>query len=192
MIDDSPAHLLSCKCRFHQSCLEAWTEKSLNCPTCGTKAVTKYVDSEVYNDIIEIWYHKFSDNVNIALNDRSDLTIRRSNLYTDTCNKIPRIFKKGLVPLNVTFTDEDGADNGGPTREYFSEIFDQFIGKLVHGDTKNYSFIHDIVRLGKEEYKYFGYITALALTHGCAGPRYFCKSLVDFIFTGYAAPTLDE
>ncbi|XP_066928484.1 G2/M phase-specific E3 ubiquitin-protein ligase-like [Clytia hemisphaerica] len=191
-IEDSPAHLLSCKCRFHRICLEMWTEKSMNCPTCATKADTKYIDSELYDDIIEIWHYKFSDVVNIDLKDRSDLSIRRSNLYTDTLRKIPRIFKKGLVPLNVTFTDKPAADNGGPTREYFSEIFDLFIGKLVHGDTGNYSFVHDLVRLGKNEYMYFGYITALALVHGCPGPRYFCKSLMDFIFTGNAEPTIDE
>eukprot|EP00111_Clytia_hemisphaerica_P013272 TCONS_00038973-protein len=167
-------------------------ERSLNCPTCGTKSCTKYADSEMYDEIIELWYYKFSDTVNIDIKDRSDITIRRSKLYEDTTAKISRIFKKGLVPLNLDFTDEDAADNGGPTREYFCELFDLYIGKLVHGETRRYTFVHDLVRLQNKEYQIFGYLTALALVHGCCGPRYFCQSLTDFILTGNAEPTIDE
>ena len=72
------------------------------------------------------------------------------------------MLRKGLLPTNVTLYDEDAANSGGPTREYFTEIFDLFIGKLVYG-TRNYSFVHDLVRLEKDEYNYFRYIKALAL-----------------------------
>uniref|UniRef100_A0A7M5V5E9 RING-type domain-containing protein n=1 Tax=Clytia hemisphaerica TaxID=252671 RepID=A0A7M5V5E9_9CNID len=59
VIDNSPSHLISCKCRFHSECLNEWMERSLNCPTCGTKSCTKYADSEMYDEIIELWYYKF-------------------------------------------------------------------------------------------------------------------------------------
>lgn len=184
--------MMGCKCRFHHLCIEEWTKNSKNCPTCGTVSISATVKRESYEDLLDIWYHKFSGGINIDTEDKSDMSVRRCKLFTDTLKKIPRILKKGLVPLNVMFTDEFSTDYGGPTREFFTEIFGLVVGKLVHGDTRNFTFIHDLVRLGNNEYLYFGFITALALVHGCPGPRYFCKSVAEFIFRGDAEPSIEE
>uniref|UniRef100_A0A7M5V8T7 RING-type domain-containing protein n=1 Tax=Clytia hemisphaerica TaxID=252671 RepID=A0A7M5V8T7_9CNID len=82
IIGSSPAHMMSCKCRYHHICIEELTKNSNNCPTCNTIS-TNAVQLESYKDIIQIWFCKFSDSVNIDLTERSDLSVRRSKLYID-------------------------------------------------------------------------------------------------------------
>ena len=105
------------------------------------KSFSNTIEHETYNDLIEIWKLKFSDIVNIDEKEKSDISIRRSSLYTDTLKKIRRILKKGLVPINIVFTDEDSDDSGGPTRDFFTEVFDLMVGKLVHGESRKCTYV---------------------------------------------------
>ena len=45
----------------------------------------------------------------------------------------------------------------------------------------NYCFLHDSVGTLKEHFKSFGQIVALAVAHGCHGPRFFSKTLVGYL-----------
>uniref|UniRef100_A0A7M5WRG4 RING-type domain-containing protein n=1 Tax=Clytia hemisphaerica TaxID=252671 RepID=A0A7M5WRG4_9CNID len=51
VIEDSPSHMMRCKCRFHHLCIEEWTKNSKNCPTCGTVSISATVKRESYDDL---------------------------------------------------------------------------------------------------------------------------------------------
>jgi len=76
---------------------------------------------------------------------------------------------------------EDGDDFGGLTREFFSLVSNEASSVLIQGCENNFSPIHDVERLEKEEYKVYGYLIAAAMKHGCSGPRNLCTAVASAI-----------
>ena len=77
------------------------------------------------------------------------------------------------VKLNVHRDTWAGYICDSSTRDFLSEFFQSTVGRLVHGREMNYCFLHDLVGSLKEHFKSFGQIVALAVAHGCHGPRFF-------------------
>jgi hypothetical protein len=80
--------------------------------------------------------------------------------------------------IKIRFIGEDGIDQGGLTREFFSLLFKEttaFEGHLM-------SVYSDM--LEKQQYFYIGKITAMALLTGHPGPRCLDNHLVEYILSG--------
>ena len=113
--------------------------------------------------------------------NRKTLSIRRRQIFEDALKKISRCLTNGLCGLKIDFIGENENDFGGPTREFFSEFFQSTVGRLVHGREMDYCFLHDSVGTLKEHFESFGQTVALAIAHGCHGPRFFSKTLVGYL-----------
>ena len=86
------------------------------------------------------------------------------------------------LPLNVRFTGEEAVDLGGPTREFFSVLFQGLEQqRIVAGSSPSLTFSHDILAYERKEYEIFGVLVALSLLNGCSGPHNLSSSLVHYL-----------
>ena len=83
----------------------------------------------------------------------------------------------------MTFIGEDGRDNGGLLREFFTVVFEDVKKYLVCcGKGDGYTFHHDMERLKRHEFLLLGRLFGLAIVYGCPGPRYLLPPVVSKIF----------
>lgn len=90
-----------------------------------------------------------------------------------------------LCPIRVSFLGEEGLDNGGLRREFFTLLFNSspvFDGK---------SFTVNSEYLAEKQYTLLGKATALAVLNGHPGPRRFNKHLVNYMLMG-KEPDMDD
>jgi len=80
--------------------------------------------------------------------------------------------------LKIRFIGEEGIDEGGLSREFFTMLFRE---SQVFEDSL---FSADADLLSKQHYKLMGKVTAMALLSGHPGPRCLEQHLVDFIVLG--------
>ena len=99
------------------------------------------------------------------------------------------------IPLFVGFIGEDGEDYDGLTREFFSAVYDEVSTVLFHGPPNNYYPKHNQGRLEKREYEILGKIISLALSSGCAGPRFLNSSVCNLLISTEKSdvkPTIED
>ena len=76
------------------------------------------------------------------------------------------------LPLTVRFTGEEAIDLGGPTREFFSVLFQGLEQqRIVAGSSPFLTFSHDILTYERKEYEIFVVLVGLSLLNGCSGPH---------------------
>lgn len=86
------------------------------------------------------------------------------------------------LPLNVRFTGEEAVDLGGPTREFFSVLFQGLEQqRIVAGSSPFLTFSHDILTYERKEYEIFGVLVGLSLLNGCSAPHNLSPSLVHYL-----------
>ena len=109
------------------------------------------------------------------------------------------IFKDGVKPISVKpisvhFIGEQAADSGGPTREYFSLLFDDIKKYLMcTGSLFQFTFVHDLEKLKNGDYYLFGNLVAMSLLSGCAGPRCLMPSVVAKVLcTEHVSPSIED
>eukprot|EP00794_Sanderia_malayensis_P006545 gene6544-7283_t len=120
------------------------------------------------------------------------LKVTRSNVWQDTLFKLSRVKECELKnSLKVHFVGEPAVDRGGPSRELCSLLNHAVQGRLVTDGV----FRHDVLLLKKKEYFAFGQLTAIGLLQGSPGPKFFQKSVVDYILYNNVesvTPTIEE
>ena len=151
------------------------------CPYCNTTITNIGPFASSSSSIIRLYKERFADTLFQDQGKTKTLSIRRRQIFGDTLKKISRCLTNGLCSLKIDFIGEDENDFGGPTRAFFSEFFQSTVGRLVHGREMSYCFLHDSVGTLKEHFKSFGQIVALAIAHGCHGPRFFSKTLLGYL-----------
>ena len=88
-----------------------------------------------------------------------------------------RQLKQGLIPFRITFIGEPAFDAGGPTREFFTYVFNDASRYIMEGTTDSFTFLHDVKKLRNGDFECYGTLIALALIYGCPGPRNMQESL---------------
>ena len=88
-----------------------------------------------------------------------------------------------LVPITVEFIGEEAIDEGGPLRELFTSFYDGIAQLLMYGQEKRYTFQHDVHKLEKEWFYFYGKCVALGFLMGAAGPHNFCSALASHILS---------
>ena len=78
--------------------------------------------------------------------------------------------------VSLHFIGEEGIDEGGPTRELFTEIFTQ-TGLIDEVGT----FKRDQMKFDNREYYLLGKTVAYSILHGHPGPRFLSKAIVDYV-----------
>ena len=122
-------------------------------------------------------------------NEYLRLKVRRQHVWKDTLFKLERTEPNELKnSLKVQFIGEPAVDQGGPSREFFTLINQHAQLSLMSEGV----FRHNVPALQRNEFYYFGCITALGLMQGSSGPKCFSKSVVDYILGGKVRPTIDE
>ena len=112
-------------------------------------------------------------------NEYLRLNVRRQHVWKDTLFKLERTEPNELKnSLKVQFIGEPAVDQGGPSREFFTIINQHAQLSLMSEEM----FRHIVSALQRNEFYYFGCITALGLMQGSSGPKCFSKSVVDYIF----------
>ena len=129
-------------------------------------------------------------------NERTLISIRRRKLWRDVVAKLSKFKNEDLsIPLFVDFIVEDGEDYDGLTREFFSAVYDEVSTILFYGPPNNYSPQHNQGRLEKREYEILGKIISLALSSGCAGPRFLNSSVCNLLISTEISdvkPTIED
>ena len=129
-------------------------------------------------------------------NERTLISIRRRKLWRDVVAKLSKLTNEDLSkPLFVDFIGEDSADYGGLTREFFSAVYDEVSTILFDGPPNNSYPQHNQERLEKWEYEIFGKTVSLALSSGCAGPRFPNSSVCNLLSSteeSYIKPTIED
>eukprot|EP00794_Sanderia_malayensis_P017949 gene17949-19744_t len=122
------------------------------------------------------------------------LAVRRRRVWQDASQKLARLFRDGVKPIRVQFIGEAGVDAGGPLKEFFTILFEDAKRFLFcTGNGVTYTFLHDTERLQNGEFRLFGTLVAIALIHGCAGPRYFMPALISRILKcPFVKPTIAD
>lgn len=106
------------------------------------------------------------------------LSVRRRKLWQDTAQKLGRLYANCITTFSVPFIGEAGIDARGPTREFFSLLFDDCKKHLfATGDGSSFTLLHDVEKVRKEELQLLGNLISIALLCGCAGPRCFIPSV---------------
>ena len=129
-----------------------------------------------------------------SLDERNLLiVVRRSFVWQDTVRKLRRTTQEELqYPIRVDFVGESAVDANGPRREYFSLLVGSALkANLLYGISGELTFSHNIEKLEKKEYYYFGLITALSLLQGGSGPICFCKPVAEYIAYGSIISAVD-
>ncbi len=86
--------------------------------------------------------------------------------------------------LQVTFVGEEGCDEGGVAREFFSLLFTN--NEIMDGNTFR---LHPIL-LQKQQYKIYGQCVAYAILTGHPGPRNLNQATVKYLLDGALPDTL--
>ena len=120
-------------------------------------------------------------NPSLIFNDDIDnvfeLQVRRRKIWEDTNIKLKRQLKQGLIPFRITFIGEPAFDAGGPTREFFTYVFNDASRYIMEGTTDSFTFLHDVKKLRNGDFERYGTLIALTLIYGCPGPRNMQESL---------------
>ena len=152
-----------------------------------TETKTLFTTNENLGTKLENW-----KNSNMDGNGHFRLKVRRQEVWDDTLTKLNKANSQDTCkPIKVQFIGEPAVDQGGPSREFFSLINANAQRKLMSKSV----FRHNISALQRKEYYAFGQLTALGILQGSPGPKYFSKTVVDYIFSGCAEnlqPTVDE
>ena len=113
----------------------------------------------------------------LNIENKNKIVIRRQNLLKQALEQLGDMEEKDFQNrISVHFIGEEGIDEGGPTRELFTEIFTQ-TGLIDEVGT----FKRDQMKLDNREYYMLGKIVAYAILHGHPGPRFLSKTTLDYI-----------
>ena len=107
-----------------------------------------------------------------------ELEIKRTKIWEHTNIKLKRQLKSSLKPIRIVFIGEPAFDAGGPLREFFTLDFDAAARNIVQGTSSSFTLLHDVRKLNNGDFERFGLLIALALIHGCPGPRNMQELLV--------------
>lgn len=109
--------------------------------------------------------------------------IRMNNVYEDVVKKMKVFFKnsKPLKPVVVSFLEERGVDDGGPSREMFCKVFGNAANYVLNGMENNYTLQHDIHSFERGDFFVYGQLIALSLLHGYPGPHNLAKPLAQHL-----------
>ena len=115
--------------------------------------------------------------------DTVTFVVRRRHLLSDILRKMQLLFdSKPLKKIKFDFISagvkESCTDNGGPSREMYSLLYDTAILKLLQGNEKSLVFIHDMHHLQEKTFFKFGQLVILAILSGCDTPHQLNEALV--------------
>ena len=83
-----------------------------------------------------------------------ELQVRRRKIWEDTNIKLKRQLKQGLIPFRITFIGEPAFDAGGPTREFFTYVFNDASRYIMEGTTDSFTFLHDVKKLRNGDFEF--------------------------------------
>ena len=107
-----------------------------------------------------------------------ELEIKIMKIWEHTNTKLKRQLKLSLKPIRIVFIGEPAFDAGGPLREFFTLDFDAAARNIVQGTSSSFTLLDDVRKLNNGDFERFGLLIALALIHGCPGPRNMQELLV--------------
>ncbi|XP_014678786.1 PREDICTED: uncharacterized protein LOC106818607 [Priapulus caudatus] len=108
--------------------------------------------------------------------------VRRKHIMTDAFRRLqqipdPHIFK--TKSIKIIFVGEPAVDEGGPTREFFTEVFRSIRKSSLMTDRDNLS--HNVLHLSKQHYKLVGQLIALSIMNSGPNPLLFCRPTAEHI-----------
>lgn len=106
------------------------------------------------------------------------MIVRRSHLLSDAFKRMARPCFSPSKSMLVEFVGEDGLDNGGLTREFFSWFGHALQGRFL---SSTGCFIHNSVAMQRGEYHCIGQLCAMALVHGGGALNVFAPSVYNFM-----------
>ncbi len=119
--------------------------------------------------------------------DCQHLRVRRHALVKDTFKCLKRPSFDHYLPLKVTFLGESGVDDGGLTRDFFTEVLRAIFNNpmLFDGDERSRSVRHNMQALDDGDYKLVGQLIAMALIHGGIPPNCMSKLQFQYLSQGF-------
>ena len=108
----------------------------------------------------------------LNIENKNKIVIRRQDLLKQALEQLGDMEEKDFQNrVSVHFIGEEGIDEGGPTRELFTEIFTQ-TGLIDEVGT----FKRDQMKFDNREYYLLGKTVAYSILHGHPGPRFLSKA----------------
>ena len=106
------------------------------------------------------------------------LYVTRRNIWRNSLDSLKDVEVSELAGgLIVVFVGEEGVDDGGLTREFFSVLWQRSQDCPLSVGTIPYLTLRkNAVALDEQEYKIFGQLVAMALLNGANGPKFFSES----------------
>ena len=124
------------------------------------------------------------------------LRIRRHAIWQDTCRALKRSNFDFTKPLKITFIAEPAVDDGGPSREFFSEVLRSIFqnGNLFQGQEDCKAIVHNVGALCNEEFKVAGQVIAMSMVHGWRSPSCISKHMFSYMIGGVSSvkPSVDD
>uniref|UniRef100_A0A1X7VJU3 HECT domain-containing protein n=1 Tax=Amphimedon queenslandica TaxID=400682 RepID=A0A1X7VJU3_AMPQE len=108
------------------------------------------------------------------------IPVRRGHVLRDALRTVKRSSFCYLNPIKVEFLGEKGVDGGGPSREFWCCLANNF-EQLCDRDGGNKVLRHDAVALQEEKFFYIGELMALSVLHGGCGFPFLGKSTYDYL-----------
>ena len=106
------------------------------------------------------------------------LYVTRRNIWRNSLDSLKDVEVSELAGgLIVVFVGEEGVDDGGLTREFFSVLWHRSQDCPLSVGTIPYLTLRkNAVALDEQEYKIFGQLVAMALLNGANAPKFFSES----------------
>ena len=114
------------------------------------------------------------------------IVVRRKHIWNDTLRAFSRSSFDCQKAVNIIFVGEEGADAGGPKREFFHLALEALAndGQIFQGPSDRRSFVHNIQAVASRKLFYAGMLVALSLANGGPGFPCLAKSVFSYLCYG--------
>ncbi|XP_067027006.1 uncharacterized protein [Acropora muricata] len=112
------------------------------------------------------------------------VSIRRRLIFQDYMDTRKKKWFKPKAMLKVTYVGEPAVDDGGPKREFFTEIFGHIRRTLFSDDGVPKA---DMRALANDEFKAVGELMACSLIQGGPAPCFLSVNVYDYLIDGMAS-----
>ncbi len=118
-------------------------------------------------------------------NDSCTLAVLRRKLLLHTVQKLKRLFTDLLKPFRLQIIGEAGVVAGGPTKDFFSLVFNESQKFLVcSGNGTGFTLLHDVEKVRKGDFRLFGNLVAVGTFMECAGSQCFIPTVTAHLLNG--------
>ncbi|XP_031565225.1 G2/M phase-specific E3 ubiquitin-protein ligase-like [Actinia tenebrosa] len=115
----------------------------------------------------------------------SHIDVQRKFIFDDYLEGRKRPWIKAENRLSVVFIGEAAVDDGGPRREFFTEIFEHVKRRLfIQDDKDGFVPLESTVALTEGSFKVAGELMAMSLAQGGPAPNFLASWVYDYLSSG--------